>query len=831
MSKYRRMKGMEESYGGASGEFPEFGAIFMSNDFTRKECLRRELFGLPMRQAGFVKHVKAGMILFLFEFESRELHGVFQASSDGDINIEPNAFHSSGKQFPAQVKFTEKWRCRPLPESEFRHAILENYFTATKFNFGLSKAQVQRLLKLFSLKKEDGSWLRKTAVVESSLRNRVGGRGFGNRNAGETDEDVDLEFPYRVTSAGDARGRRPTENYGFGDESDIGLEFDPAKRNEYSGETSGVNLNYSFGKNALTNNSLVNDRRVPKNLRHTASGWVENEYNEKDGIAQERLWSNDKEDPAVLPQRIPLDIRYGTNTLYYDPSEPGIMEDATMASSKHNLRSPNVDLNGSASFSANSNYGLVEEYIPVGGYVNDALTFETVQPLPDERNGTSMNTSSLGYIPMPIEHREYQTKLGMSGAVRAEFESGFRNGHLRQNQFPGLSTSAGTTENMKKVESLPYPDHSIFPSFADPSSSRDVSPKDRLNNEIQAYQHQEEFGGHVSYTNNMAVRSSSIYPSFAYPSTTRDGSDLYDRTNIKGQAYQRHEEFGGNAFDSNNRVTQIEERVNPAELGRNRTRESVFKRLGVPSKGRDAKDNISPDTESVDEVMAYLNDCHKHWMEQKRLNMGTSEDSGKPKKKKEKIQTAEVLDNDMMRHFTETTPDDLFDCEGSIEHNVPKLPIINFKRRSEAQKSPGEPTQGCKENPETPASQNKKRKLMRPKLIEDDLGKDRGNKVNPMRIVSASEKDRDNNVDTMLKFLASQSATEVPVHNEDNSISSRGKNEDPIENTLASQSAVEVPVHDFVGCDEDDSEKDRGKDVNPIDNVLAYQSATEVPLP
>lgn len=93
---------MEES-NGASGEDPEYGAIFMSNSSTRKECLKRELFGLPIGQAGFVKQVKAGMMLFLFEFESRELYGVFEACSDGGINIQPNAFRSSGKQFPAQV--------------------------------------------------------------------------------------------------------------------------------------------------------------------------------------------------------------------------------------------------------------------------------------------------------------------------------------------------------------------------------------------------------------------------------------------------------------------------------------------------------------------------------------------------------------------------------------------------------------------------------------------------------------------------------------------------------------------------------------------------------
>ncbi|KAJ6339359.1 hypothetical protein OIU77_007346 [Salix suchowensis] len=87
------------------GKYPEFGAIFMSNRATREECFRRKLLGLPSGQADFVKQVKSGMILFLFEFERRELHGVFQACSDGTVNIVPQAYRSSGKQFPAQEQF------------------------------------------------------------------------------------------------------------------------------------------------------------------------------------------------------------------------------------------------------------------------------------------------------------------------------------------------------------------------------------------------------------------------------------------------------------------------------------------------------------------------------------------------------------------------------------------------------------------------------------------------------------------------------------------------------------------------------------------------------
>ncbi|KAF5472907.1 hypothetical protein F2P56_009568 [Juglans regia] len=138
---------------GVPGSVPEYGAIFMLSSATKRECFRQRLVGVPAFLGHFVKHVKAGMILFLFEYEKRKLHGVFRACSDGAENIVPHAFQSSRKQFPAQVKFTPIWSCRPLIEAEFRDAIKENYFSAKKFNFGLSEEQVHRLLCLFSLRK------------------------------------------------------------------------------------------------------------------------------------------------------------------------------------------------------------------------------------------------------------------------------------------------------------------------------------------------------------------------------------------------------------------------------------------------------------------------------------------------------------------------------------------------------------------------------------------------------------------------------------------------------------------------------------------------------
>ncbi|XP_027345766.1 uncharacterized protein LOC113857777 [Abrus precatorius] len=145
--------GFNDKYNNADGKDPDFGAIFMSNTETKRECLRMGLFGLPSTEIQFVEQVKAGMILFLFEYENRQLHGVFKASCDGGINIVPNAFTSLRRQCPAQVKFVPIWFCKPLPEKVFRDAIRGNYFSANKFNFGLSESQVHKLLYLFSTRK------------------------------------------------------------------------------------------------------------------------------------------------------------------------------------------------------------------------------------------------------------------------------------------------------------------------------------------------------------------------------------------------------------------------------------------------------------------------------------------------------------------------------------------------------------------------------------------------------------------------------------------------------------------------------------------------------
>ncbi|KAL0912287.1 hypothetical protein M5K25_018250 [Dendrobium thyrsiflorum] len=140
---------------GKSNRFPKhdsdfMGAIFVCNNLTKKECFKRKLFGLPSVHSDLVQQIKTGMILFLFEPDERKLHGIFQATSDGAMNIVPRAFSISNKRFPAQVRFERLCACKPLFENEFREALEGNYFTAIKFSFALLGRQVCRLIWLFS---------------------------------------------------------------------------------------------------------------------------------------------------------------------------------------------------------------------------------------------------------------------------------------------------------------------------------------------------------------------------------------------------------------------------------------------------------------------------------------------------------------------------------------------------------------------------------------------------------------------------------------------------------------------------------------------------------
>ncbi|KAJ9543518.1 hypothetical protein OSB04_023225 [Centaurea solstitialis] len=129
------------------------GVIFGAKNTTFNECLSKQLFGLPNPHFVYVEKIEPGLPLFLFNYSDRTLHGIFEAASHGQKNIDPCCWTSDGLQktpYPAQVQVRIRSPCQPLTENQFKPIIVDNYYTQNHFWFELDHSQTNKLLSLFS---------------------------------------------------------------------------------------------------------------------------------------------------------------------------------------------------------------------------------------------------------------------------------------------------------------------------------------------------------------------------------------------------------------------------------------------------------------------------------------------------------------------------------------------------------------------------------------------------------------------------------------------------------------------------------------------------------
>ncbi|KAM3689940.1 hypothetical protein ACJW31_09G083400 [Castanea mollissima] len=129
------------------------GVIFGCKNSTMKECLFKQLFGLPAQHFSYVKNIDPGLPLFLFNYSDRKLHGIFEAASNGQMNINPYGWTTDGSErtpYPAQVQIRVRLQCQPLLENQFKPIISDNYYSQNHFWFELDHAQASKLMSLLS---------------------------------------------------------------------------------------------------------------------------------------------------------------------------------------------------------------------------------------------------------------------------------------------------------------------------------------------------------------------------------------------------------------------------------------------------------------------------------------------------------------------------------------------------------------------------------------------------------------------------------------------------------------------------------------------------------
>ncbi|PWA59750.1 development/cell death domain-containing protein [Artemisia annua] len=109
------------------------------------------LVGLPPRYRDSVRQITPGLPLFLYNYSTHQLHGVFEAASFGGTNIDPSAWEDKKNpgesRFPAQVRVMTRKVAEPLEEDSFRPIL--HHYDGPKFRLELNIPEALSLLDIF----------------------------------------------------------------------------------------------------------------------------------------------------------------------------------------------------------------------------------------------------------------------------------------------------------------------------------------------------------------------------------------------------------------------------------------------------------------------------------------------------------------------------------------------------------------------------------------------------------------------------------------------------------------------------------------------------------
>jgi len=93
------------------------GYVFLCSDMTEGECLERMLFGGREKYASRVRGLKRGDTLYLYNYESKKLHGIFEAVTELQRDIVPTAWNGG---YPMQVRVRRTLDPKPLSRDDIR---------------------------------------------------------------------------------------------------------------------------------------------------------------------------------------------------------------------------------------------------------------------------------------------------------------------------------------------------------------------------------------------------------------------------------------------------------------------------------------------------------------------------------------------------------------------------------------------------------------------------------------------------------------------------------------------------------------------------------------